>query len=252
MGEHVEDENEVYEKAPSSRVPVKEINLKEWAAVIRRRLWIILLTTVLLAVLGGLYSSQPEVPLYSSSARIMIPAATPEQLSTIKVFIREPVVLERVIQESGIRRSAGGLRNQISVGSVDNSIITIISVVDPDPAVAPQIVNAVVRVFTEEVSKRMGFNGISVLTEAVESPNPAPINPPSNRALIAGIIAGLVIGLGLALLLESLDDTLRSERDLERILGVDSLGVVPKLQRKDSFGNSRRKNEYVRGEAIGS
>ncbi|MDT3428815.1 capsular polysaccharide biosynthesis protein [Paenibacillus forsythiae] len=248
----MEDESEVYEKEHSSRVPVKEINLKEWAAVIRRRLWIIVLTTVLFAVLGGLYSSQPEVPLYASSARIMIPAATPEQLSTIKVFIREPVVLERVVRESGLQRSASGLRNQISVGSVDNSIVTIISVVDPDPAVAPQIVNTIVRVFTEEVSKRMGFNGISVLTEAAASPNPSPVNPPSNRALIAGIMAGLIIGLGLALLRESLDDTLRTERELERILGVDSLGTVSRLQRKDSVGKSKRKNEYVRGEAIGS
>ncbi|MFD1773472.1 YveK family protein [Paenibacillus rhizophilus] len=248
----MEDENAAYEKQSPARAPVKEINLKEWALVIKRRIWIILLPTLLFAVLGGLYSSQPEVPLYSSSARIMIPATTPEQLSTIKVFIREPVVLERVIQETGIPRSPGGLRGQISVDSVDNSIITLISVVDTDPAVAPQLANAVVRVFADEVSKRMGFTGISFLTEAAESPNPAPINPPSDRALKVGLFAGLVIGLGLAFLLDSLDDTLRSEKDIERILGIDTLGQVSKFQRKNLSGNSRRKNEYIRGEAIGS
>ncbi|WP_410513544.1 Wzz/FepE/Etk N-terminal domain-containing protein [Paenibacillus sp. BR2-3] len=239
-------------RSASWKSPVKEIDLKEIYTVIKRRIWIIVLSTVLLATLGGIYSSIPEAPVYGSSARVMLSVENAEMLGTLKVFIKEPVVLERVIKQLGLQQSVGNLREHISVSSVDNSIITLITAFDEDPKRAVDIANLVVAAFTEEAGTRLQFNGVSVLTNAVESPNPTPVNPPSKRALIIGIVAGVAVGVCLAFLLDSLDDSVRSERDLERYLGIKPLGQVSKIQKKDLFTKVKRKNEYIRGETIGS
>ena len=46
---------------------------------------------------------------------------------------------------------------------------------------------------------------------------------------MVGFTASLVLGSMLALLLEQLDNTLRSGRQVEELLGLPSLGLVPKV-----------------------
>lgn len=252
VGESVEEELILNERANVFKRPVKEINLKELFSVITRRLWIVLLSTALLGFLGGLYSSIPETPMYASSARIMIASGSPEMLSTLRALIREPVVMEKVIKDLNLKMSAGALRENVNVSGVDNSIITVVTVFNADPALTAGLANAVVKAFTDEATKKLEFYGAHVLSNAVTSPDPVPINPPSNRALYIGIMMGLVIGVGITFLLDSLDDTVRSEDDLERYLGIKPLGSVSKISKKDHFGKVKRKNEYIRGETIGS
>jgi capsular polysaccharide biosynthesis protein len=40
-------------------------------------------------------------------------------------------------------------------------------------------------------------------------------------------VAGLALGVGVAFLTDSLDNRVRSPEDIERVLGVPILGVVP-------------------------
>jgi len=249
----MEDHINAYGRTAPQKSPAKEINLKELFATLQRRLWIVLLSTVVIGTLGGLYNSIPDPPVYGASARVMISADTPEMLGTLKVFIREPVVLERVIKELGLKQSVGNLRNQIGITSVDNSIITVVSALDQDPRLAVKIANSVVSTFTEEAAARLKFRGVEVLTSAQESPNPVPVNPHSNRIVFISIFAGLVIGVGGAFLLDSLDDSIRSKDDIENLLELNVLGSVSTIKKKDLFSKAaKRKNEYIRGETLGS
>lgn len=57
-----------------------------------------------------------------------------------------------------------------------------------------------------------------------------------------GLAAGLGLGLGLALLLEMQDKSLRSERDVEILLGLPTLGLIPivdEMERGRSFWKAR-------------
>jgi len=237
----------------STKARVKEINLKELYLVMKKRFWIILLTTIIFATLGGLYSSIPETPLYTASSRIFISADSAETLGTYKVFVREPIVLKRVIEELQLNRSTGALRSQLGVYSVDGSLITLVTVTDPDPGLAVTIVNSLVDAFKVELANTFNSNGVKVLTKAQESPNPVPINPKSNRALFVGIFGGFAIGIGLAFLRDSLDDSIRSKRDIEQLLNMKMLGQVQKIKRRDIVKKHIHKsNQSIRGETIGS
>ena len=55
-----------------------------------------------------------------------------------------------------------------------------------------------------------------------------------------GTIAFFVIGCFAALILDRLDDTIRSEKDVRRILGIGCIGVVPRLAHLEPSGALRR------------
>jgi len=238
---------------PGQNLNKKEINIKEFFRTIRRRLWVLLLTVVLFTIAGGYYASLPETPLYSATARIIIYADSAEMISTQKVFVREPLVMSRVIEQLDLRRSIGALRNQVRVGTVDGSLITLIQVTDEDPALAVAIANAVVQAYKQLTLDIFNFSGIKILSPAQETEHPQPINPKSNRALYFGFVAGAVAGLGLIFLLDSLDDSIRSKRDIEQLLGMNVLGQVSRIKKKDIKQTHKRKgNPSIRGESLGA
>lgn len=60
---------------------------------------------------------------------------------------------------------------------------------------------------------------------------PSKIYSPSLlRNLLLAIIFGLGLGVGLALFFEYLDDTIKSPADIEKLLGLAVLGVIPRLK----------------------
>ena len=60
-------------------------------------------------------------------------------------------------------------------------------------------------------------------------PPDVPSSPSPKLFAMVGFTASLVLGSMLALLLEQLDNTLRSGRQVEELLGLPSLGLVPKV-----------------------
>lgn len=227
----------------------KEINLREIVFVMKRKLWIIALCTIVLTGIGYMYVNQPITPLYESSTRIHI-QANDDLFNTVMVIMREPAVMREVINELELNRSPESLRGQISTTSVDDSTVLRIGVVDRDPAIAAQIANAIVPAY-HKVSRNTVFeSSVIVLTEAVE--NPHQINHQSQQMLYVSFIAGLLLGLGIVFIVDSLDDTVRSEKDIEQLLGVPVIGRVSKIKKKHIANKSKKHKMSLRGETIGS
>jgi capsular polysaccharide biosynthesis protein len=232
------------------RVKVKEINLKALYSTVRKRLWMVVLITMVVTVLAGVYNSRPETPMYASSARMII-AASSEMMGTVKVLFREPIVLNKVIEELELNRSVSQLRSQIRVDSVEGSLVTVVSVVDSDPKLAAEIANVGVEAYRQVAAATLGVTNIQLLTKAEE--NPYSINVKSNTMLIVGFMVGLILSIGLVFLLDSLDDSMKTEREIEELLGLTMLGQVSKIKRKDYARQSKKQKSIVaRGETIGS
>jgi succinoglycan biosynthesis transport protein ExoP len=78
-----------------------------------------------------------------------------------------------------------------------------------------------------DVAGGVGANNIFVVDRA-ELPG-APSSPQISRSLLLTLIIGLVTGLAAAFVLERLDDTVRSAEEIERISGLPTLGIIPKV-----------------------
>jgi len=77
-------------------------------------------------------------------------------------------------------------------------------------------------------------NNISIVDYAI-APD-GPIGPNRPRTVFVAIFLSLGLGVGLALLLEYLDDTVHSTDEVERLLHLPALAVIP-----SAFGNGRRR-----------
>jgi capsular polysaccharide biosynthesis protein len=228
----------------------KEINLKELYLVIKRRFWIIALLTIL-AISFGAYQSLKEkpIPLYQSSARIII-GADEESRKTLQVIIRDSTILDKVIKELNLHISAEILAGRIIVASVESSQVVSIAAIDQDPVLAAHIADTTARIFKEEIPNIVGQDYIRILSKAKVSQ--VPINQGNNNLIYILIVAALVMGIGLAFLLESLDDKIRAEDDIESMLGITVLGKVSKMNRRNlkEKSNFKQVDVELRGESI--
>ncbi|MNE65531.1 Capsular polysaccharide type 8 biosynthesis protein cap8A [compost metagenome] len=177
--------------------------------------------------------------------------ANAETMGTLRVMFREPIVMEKIAQELKLNRSAAQLRSQIRVESVEGSLITVVTAIDSNPKLAADIANTGVSAYKQVAAETLGISSIRVLSEAQENRNS--INEKSYTLVYAAFIAGLVLGIGLSFVLDSLDDSVRSKRDIEELLGLTMLGQVSRMTRKDYAKKSRKHKSIVaRGETIGS
>ncbi len=227
----------------------KEINLKEILSVLKKRAWIGITITILAALFGYFYSSINQTTLlYSSSSNIII-NADGGQRKTLEVIIKDKTVLEKVITKLGIERTPESLAQNIQVGSIDDTQVVKISVIDINPERAAAIANTTANVFIEEIPHIMGFDDVRVLSDA--QVNPYPINESNENKIIgAAIIGGIVIGIGLIFLIDSLDDSIHSEQDVEHLLEVPILGRVSTMSKKN-INKTKKINAIDRGDSIG-
>lgn len=77
------------------------------------------------------------------------------------------------------------------------------------------------------VAGGVAMNNISVI-DAAEVPK-GPFKPNIPKNLLWGVMVGLLGGIGLAFLFEHLDDTVKLPEDLERLVQLPVLGLLPRL-----------------------
>lgn len=227
----------------------KEINLRELFIVIKRRFWLIVVITILAGIVGVFINNSSTVLLYQSSSRIII-GADEESRKTLQVIVRDSAILDKVIKELDLSKSAEALAGQIGVASIDSSQVVSISVVDEDPVQASVIADTTARIFKEEVPKIVGQDYVRLLSKA--KVNPTPINQKNNNKIIIAIIGGLVVGIGLAFLTESLDDRIYNVKGIEAELGVQVLGRVSKMNKRNIKKKKKGQSDLdLRGETVG-
>ena len=208
-----------------------------------RRLWIILLTAVLVtgAAVGWGIAQTPE---YEASIKVLIGlkqegddpgnlAGDVQGLQQITQTMTEAVgtrpIAEEVIRRLDLRMTPEQfLRQHLTVEQIAATQFIQVTFKDKDPRLAQQAANAVGDVFSERVAEVSP--GASAVTATVWERAEVPRDPASPNIklyAVAALALGLMLGLGLALLLEYLDDSWRSPEEVEQISGVPNLGVIP-------------------------
>ncbi|SFD67432.1 Capsular polysaccharide biosynthesis protein [Lentibacillus persicus] len=228
----------------------KEINLREYFTLIKKRFWIILLVTLIAGAGGYIYSNMNSTPLYETSTRVIIGTGEEEMdMNTLMVMITDPMIMETVANELQLARSPGQIAGQIEVTQIEESQVVSIKATDSDPETAMNIANSTAAMFKQEIKQILDFKGVQLLSEA--ELNTAPINTDQNRTLIMAIVFGLMTGIGLVFILDAMDGAIRKEDEAEDILGVPVLGTISNMTKR-KFVNKKKKTKEmaVRGETV--
>jgi capsular polysaccharide biosynthesis protein len=241
--------NTIIQKTSPETKKSRDINLKEVFDVMKRHIWVVLVVTILAAAFGIAKSMIPVEPLYQASSRIII-GADDQSRTTLQVIIKDSTVLDIVIKELKLKTTSAALANQISVASIDSSQVVSITVTNTNPEMAVKIADTTAKVFKDEVPKIVGKDYVRLLSNA--KLNLTPINQShSNKVLTYGII-GVVVGVGLTFLLDSFDNKLRNEKEIELLLGLPVLGKVSRMNKRNVQRKTDQKLELeLRGDSIG-
>jgi capsular exopolysaccharide synthesis family protein len=82
------------------------------------------------------------------------------------------------------------------------------------------------------ISANISSNNISVVDPA--EPSLFPFKPRLLNNLLVGLVAGLLLGIAVVVALEVMDDSIKFPDEVERVLGVPLMGVIPKIRSKRS------------------
>ncbi|MGG3123243.1 Wzz/FepE/Etk N-terminal domain-containing protein [Priestia megaterium] len=246
------------------------ISLRELFAVLRKRLWLIVLITIIAATVSAVISFFVLTPVYESKTQILVNQAKNDQqlynnqtvqtnvqlINTYNDIIKSPAILDKVIKELKLESTAEELSNQLQVTNAQDSQVAQIVVQDTNAKRATDIANTTASVFKKEVPKIMNVDNVSVLSKATLGESSSPVKPQPLLNIAIAIVVGLMAGVGLSFLLEYLDNTLKTEQDIENILELPVMGVVTTIKDVPKSTNVQRPDLTARvpqrGETFGS
>ncbi|WP_409374225.1 YveK family protein [Streptococcus suis] len=214
-----------------------EIDVLSLLKTIWRKKFFILVTAVLGAGLAFVYSSFLVTPQYDSTTRIYVVSQNVEAgaglttqdlqagsylVKDYKEIILSQDVLTQVATELNLNEN---LKEKVSVSIPVDTRIVSISVRDADPNEAARIANSLRTFAVQKIIEVTKVSDVTTLEEAV--PAEEPTTPNTKRNIVLGLLAGGVLATGLVLVMEVLNDRVKRPQDIEEVMGLTLLGVVP-------------------------
>ncbi|SFL10725.1 Capsular polysaccharide biosynthesis protein [Paenibacillus sp. 1_12] len=237
-----------------------EINLKEYLVIIKKRLWLVVVIVFICTALTAVYSTNNYKPLYQASTKLIVNKIGEKDqmgkeridygaigtnlalMNTYKEIIKTPAIMDKVVQRyPDINLSAEQLSYITTVSDLHETQLMTIIVQYYSHEQAVKIVNAVSDVFQAEIPKIMKVDNITILNRAKLQDDPLPINKKSNQYIILSFVASLLVSIGIIILLESLDDTLKTDQDIRQAMDLTTIAYIPKIKKKELKSPKKKK-----------
>lgn len=223
-----------------------ELNISDLLNILRARWLVLLIAGIIAAALAFGYSKFFVIPQYRASAQMIVDARNDEstvitnsQLSTAKQLvityaevIKNNIILNPVIDELGLDESYNQLYSKVRVEVVEDTQILEIYVTDEDPDKALSIVKKIVEVTPVVLSERIPSSKIASINDPTATSSP--VSPNVSRNTILGFIVGVAIIYIYYFVKRLFDNKLKSADDIQRLLDLPVLGVIPSLERISS------------------
>lgn len=231
-----------------------EIDLMELCYALKKRILIILAVMVIGAIAAGAYTKLLVTPMYSATSTMLVltKETTLSSLADLQIgsqltqdysmLLKTRTVMQDVVNNLDLNMTYQQLENSITINYPEDTRIMEITVTNPDPEMAKKIVDEVAQVGSQFIGDQMEVTPPKIV-EKGEVPN-SPISPNAKRNVMLGVLAGLVLSAGVVVLMTVMDDTIKSEDDIERYLGISTLASIP--DRKDYISGKSKKRSSRR------
>lgn len=228
----------------------EEISLVELFNILKKRVGLIINMVLAGLILAAVYTFFVATPSYSATTQLLVNRTQETEviqrsdidtnvqlINTYSDVIRNPVILDPVIEELNLDTTSGDLKDQISVTTANDSQVFAVQVTNENPYDAAEIANKTAEVFQENLDTIMNVDNITVISEALVDKDPVSPNNILNIAI--GIILGGMIGFGVAFLLEFLDTSVKEEKFIADELGWINLGRISVMTSEELIPDSR-------------
>lgn len=233
-----------------------ELDLLELFHYLKKKIPVLLAVALIGGMLGFLGTKLFIPPKYTASTRVYVLNRASEgtvvssdfslsnyMVTDYQVLITGRNVTEEVAKRLNLDLTDQELSEMIRVTAPDNTRVLQISVTDTDARRAADIANQVRDVAMEQIKQIMAVDAVNLvyaarIPEELSSPNVW------KNAAVAALL-GLSLAAGICVTVFLLDDTVRTEDDVQRYLGLSTVGVIPlsdELNTMTRYSGKKRKS----------
>ncbi len=221
-----------------------EIDVFHLFKILWKRKILIAMVAIVAGALAFAYSAFVVKPEFTSTTRIYVvnrnqgdkPGLTNQDLQAGSYLVKDyreiilsQDVLEKVTSNLKLDLSPKALASKVKVTVPVDTRIVSISVNDRVPEEASRIANSLREVAAEKIISITRVSDVTTLEEA--RPATAPSSPNIRRNTIIGLLGGTAFMVIAVLIVELVDTRVKRPEDIEDVMQIALLGVVPNLDK---------------------
>ncbi|WP_239752718.1 Wzz/FepE/Etk N-terminal domain-containing protein [Mammaliicoccus sp. J-M40] len=213
------------------------IDLSKLFTILKKNMKYLIILPIVFLVLSMVITFIFMTPKYSSSTQVLVNQkeidtqmmaqqvqSNLQLVNTYSEIIKSPRILDKVSKNLKGKYSSEEISGMLTVSNQAESQILNIAVENESREAASKVANEIANVFSKDVSKIMNVDNVSILSKADTNGNQISPKPLINA--VVGIFLGLIVALIIIFLKEMLDKRIKTEEDVEEILGLPVLGTI--------------------------
>ncbi len=218
------------------------MQLQDYARVLLKRGWIIVLMVVL-TTLSAIVFSKLQRPIYRSTVGLSALPSRPGdwgQGQASKIWLRQyvqqmqsPMLTQPVIDKLQLDVTPDKFISQINFSADESALMLTIEARHEIPAVAAKMAQTLAEAFVSQHAKEnleIDQQDRILVKILYNATSPSIFSPKTSVNAMAGAVLGALIGLLVVFVLEWLEsDIVRTPEDVERHIGVTVLGSIPTM-----------------------
>jgi len=226
------------------------IDLRDLFLILRKHVKLIMFITIACTITSGVISFFVIKPTYEAKTSIVIGKSVSN--STDGYNSSDVVMYQKLIatyaeiakandvavdaiksmngdlSDEEIRKKAAELQKASKITPQLNTQILDIKIQSKSPEEAKNMVDALTTSFMK-AAKKIYPNGNIEIMDTAKVPT-IPIKPNKKLNVAIAFVLGLMISVGLVFLLEYMDNTIKTQDDVEKLLGLPVIGNIPQYK----------------------
>lgn len=216
------------------------LDIMEFYEIIKKRFAFILTITLTAVLLSSIVSYFVIKPVYQSETSIIIGKDAGEKttqsdvmmfqnlIKTYAMIAQSDSTAKIAIDKLGLSITEEALQKNTKVTPQTNTQVLKISTQNRNPEMAAKEVNALAEAFIQESARVLPTGTVQIMDKG-KVPS-SPIKPNKKMNIAAALFMGLIASVGISFIIENMDRTIKSEKEIEKYIGLPIIGVIPKYQ----------------------
>ncbi|WP_323703219.1 Wzz/FepE/Etk N-terminal domain-containing protein [Mammaliicoccus sp. Dog046] len=218
----------------------ESIDLSKLFTILKKNIKFLIILPIVFLILSMVITFLLITPKYASSTQVIVNQKETDnqmmaqqvqsdlqRVNTYSEIIKSPRILDQVSKNLKGKYSSKEISGMLTVSNQTESQILNITVENESQKAAGKVANEIANVFKKDVKKIMNVDNVSVLSKA--DSNGSKVSPKPLINAVVGIFLGLIVALIIIFLKEILDKRIKTEEDVEEILGLPVLGVIQRF-----------------------
>lgn len=229
----------------------KTIDLYDLFRYLRRKLPVILAVTLLLGAAVFVGKKVFTTPQYQATVNFYINNGessaeyrfAQQTVLDCNVLIKSRNITGEIIKKLGLDMTEKQLAEKIKVEALDETRVVTVSATDPDPQRAADIANCASEQVFDLMKEIMRIDTVAMVNEAV--PPTSPVGAGALKSAVAAMLLAGVLTVGVFCIIRVRDNSIRTEEDVERLLGLSVLGAVPVDENMEKAKGKKKRKYFV-------